>query len=145
MNALRANTDNVHHQPGTPNKLSNHVTINYLEPFIGDIYSKNNMVTYVNSKDNGGCVTGDLVEWTKNYVGEEYLSQYKDQKFVKVKFPKDCKVRRDDKFECLTKAPFLVNDKIKFIIHIYKKTGEKEVDRSYYDSEALKLLEESLI
>jgi hypothetical protein len=41
----------------------------------------------------------------------------------------------------LTKSPFIVNEKIKFTIDIYNKTGEGEVDMSNYDPKAIELIE----
>jgi hypothetical protein len=143
MNALKINETNEMYKLKDSKRLSKHVVVNYLEPYVGPVYSENNVVVFVNDKDGGGCVTGDLVTWTKNYVGEEYLSEYNGEKHVKVKFPKDADVNRGDAFECLTKSPFIVNDKIKFTIDIYNKTGEGEVDMSNYDPKAIELIETS--
>ena len=107
--------------PGDSKKLSDHVEVQYLKPYVGELYSEKNQVEFVT--DQNGSVSGDLVTWTKNNVGEKYLT---NNEHVRVKFPDDVKIERGDTFECLTKSPFLVNNKIKFTITIYKKTGVKE-------------------
>jgi hypothetical protein len=48
-------------------------------------------------------------------------------------------------FECLTKSSFIVNDKIKFTIDIYNKTGERQVDMSNYDPKAIELIKNNNI
>lgn len=142
MDALQANQDNVIYTPGEPKKMSKHAICNYLEPYVGDIYSENNTIVFINKDDNGGCVTGDLITWTTNYVGEEYLTDYKDKKYVKVKFDSTADLKQGDIFKCLTKPPYLLNDKIKFAIKKYKKTGEEEEDTSNYCEDAISFLNE---
>jgi hypothetical protein len=93
MNALKINETNEMYKLKDPKRLSKHVVVNYLEPYVGPVYSENNIVVFVD-KDNGGCVTGDLVTWTNSFVGKEYLSEYNSEKYIKVKFPKDADVNR---------------------------------------------------
>jgi hypothetical protein len=140
MDALQVNENNMTYTLGEPKKLNKHAICNYLEPFVGDIYSENNTVAFINKEDKGGCIEGDLVTWTKNYVGEKYSGEYKDQKYVKVKFDSTPDLIKGDVFKCLTKSPYLINDKIKFTIKKYKKIGEKEEDISKYCKEAIGFL-----
>ena len=116
------------------------VKINYIEPYIGNIYSRNNKIVFINSKDNSGCVSGDLVTWTNNYIGDQYASEYKDEKYVKVKFIESCNLKKGDEFICFTKSPYLVNNKVKFSIEKSQMTKKSVVDKTGWCAEAEKFM-----
>ena len=114
--------------------------INYIEPYIGNIYSHDNKIVFINNKDNSGCVSGDLVTWTNNYIGSQYASEYKGEKYVKVKFIESCDLKKGDEFICFTKSPYLVNDKVKFPIEKCQLTKESVIDKSNWCAEAEKFM-----
>ena len=135
MDALKEKDNDISYCPGET-KYYKDIKVNYIEPNIGCIYSKYNKVEFINTSDYSGCVSGDLIVFTQNYIGDEFLSSYKDTQFVKVKFPKNCKLKQNDEFKCLTKSPYLVNDYIKFSIDKCIKTKECIVDKTNWCDEA---------
>jgi hypothetical protein len=139
MNALKQNDNDISYGPGET-KYYNDIKVNYIEPNIGYIYSKYNKVEFINTSDYSGCVSGDLIVFTQNYIGDKFLSSYKDTQFVKVKFPNKCDLKKGDEFICLTKSPYLVNDYIKFCIDKCIKTKESIVDKTNWCDEAKQFL-----
>jgi hypothetical protein len=135
MDALKQKDNDISYGPGE-NKFYVNVKLNFIEPNMGSIYSKYNKVEYINTSDCSGRVSGDLIVFTKNYIGDKYVSIYKDTNYVKVKFPKNCKLKQNDEFICLTKSPYLVNDYIKFSIDKCIKTKESIVDKTNWCDEA---------
>ena len=122
---------NVTYAPGELKKLSSHVEVCYLKPYVGELYSQNNCIEFIDGKD--GCMSGDLVTWTKKCLGTDHLTK---DGHVRVKLSEDTELAKGDQFECVTKSPFLVNNRIKFIIIVCKKTGSKEVEVGYCDGAA---------
>jgi hypothetical protein len=135
MDALKEKDNDISYGPGD-NKYYKDIKVNYIEPNIGNIYSKYNKVEYINTSDYSGCVSGDLIVFTQNYIGDKYVSIYNDNKYVKVKFPKNCRLKQHDEFICLTKSPYLVNDYIKFSIEKHIKTKESIIDKTNWCDEA---------
>ena len=139
MNALQSKDSGMLYARGGTTYFGK-AKINYIEPYIGNIYSQNNKIVFINNKDNSGCVSGDLVTWTNNYIGGQYASEYKGQTNVKVKFTDGCDLKKGDEFICFTKSLYLVNDKVKFSIEKCQITKESVIDKTGWCAEAEKFM-----
>ena len=62
MNALEPKGNNISYPPDKTTYYKK-AKMNYIEPYIGNIYSQNNKIVFINNKDKSGCVSGDLVTW----------------------------------------------------------------------------------
>ena len=106
---------------------------------INEFYSKENYFSYINIKEKYGCLDGPIVAHFIRIFGEDKLSDYEGNKYIKAKIPKDCKATNKDEVAVLFKTPYYVDGCVKVVLEQCKVTGVKKVDTSKWSDEALNL------